>query len=84
MAEELVLRKCEVLSNIQAPASGGEVTGTWKDTALIDVKKGQIFRLFEPDGEPTANGEISFAVGDAYEVEPPGNAGIQSEPLAGW
>ena len=51
----------------------------WKDIPPLALKKGMIFRIFEPDGTPTAgeNGNL-IALGDA-EKDENGVIGIQCE-----
>lgn len=52
----------------------------WKEVSFQDLKKGDKFRLFEPDGEPVVGDEegkaIFICVGDAYQN--------QSTPAKVW
>ena len=52
--EEQELRRTEVLTH-----------GQWREIHFKDLKKGDIFRLFEKTNEPVDNGEISIAMEDA-------------------
>ena len=40
-----------------------------KPIEFAELKKGMRFKLYEPDGEPVANGEILEASSDAYKNE---------------
>lgn len=43
-----------------------EADGSWADVALKDIRKGDRFRMFEPDGSPVDGGVVSTALGDPY------------------
>jgi len=90
---ELELRRCEVLSNIRHDQIADKMMGTWKAVHFSDIKKGQIFRLFDaPGGTPLdanlriwENGSsVCVALSDATPTEPEGNSVVESLELAGW
>ena len=39
---------------------------TWKQTSFDQLKSGQIFRMFEPDGAKERVGELWLATSDPY------------------
>jgi hypothetical protein len=45
-----------------------DATGQWVDVAFRDLKKGDVFRLFEPDGRLVDGDEEVTAASDAYET----------------
>jgi hypothetical protein len=47
----------------------------WEQTAFDDLKRFQIFKLVEPDGDPVDGGEVCIATTDAF------NGSIECEPL---
>lgn len=53
------------------------IDGEWKDIPLLGVKKGMIFRLFEPTGELVYEGR---AISDSY-LDKNGIVGIQTESI---
>jgi len=88
MKEELKLRRCEVLYDIQGGSSEFNIRGSWDETPFKNLKKGQIFRLFDDaggDNPPTEDGRsVCVALSDASPTEPLGNHVVQSLELVGW
>lgn len=61
-------RRCEIL-----------VRGKWEQIHFKDMLPGDLFRLFEPDGTPVDDGEVSVAA-SAVREEGEDNWGVQQEP----
>ena len=60
--DELKIRKTEIQTD----------DNTWSEINLIDIKEGQIFRVFEQDGEPVTDergGTVWEADSDGYMNE---------------
>ena len=62
------------------------VTGYWEPVALEDIKAGDIFRLYEPDGTPdrVVDGvhQTAVALDDARPWA--GTVGVQAMPVRGF
>ena len=65
-----------------------DVVGSWKTTTFKDLKKGDVFRLFESSGEPDiavegGHPQVCVAIGDPYVVDEAKekNYCVQSLPL---
>jgi hypothetical protein len=87
MKKELKLRRCEVLDDIQGGPSESKVRGEWEEVPFKDLKKGQVFRLFDDneDVPPVEDGtSVYVALSNAAPTEPEGNYVVQSLELAGW
>ena len=79
------IRRLEVLDDIQGTLSESKVTAQWEQIPFADLKKGHIYRLFEPDGEPVDDGEVCVALGDAQLADgDPKNFSVQSLALLGF
>ena len=53
----------------------------WEMKSFGELKRGDIFRLFEPDGVPVADGKIYIADNNPEPFEPPvGNMKIDCTP----
>ena len=88
MKKTIKWRRCEVLSNIRWRPSESEVHGEWKEALFQDLKKGQIYRLFDSgtaSDPPIEDGSsVSVALSDASPTEPDGNYKVQSLELVGY
>jgi hypothetical protein len=87
--EDLKLRKCDVLTNIRHDPTGRDVDAIWEERLFKDLKKGEIFRLYDLyDGKNDCiyeNGtSISVALTDAAPTEPEGNSVVECLELKGW
>lgn len=87
---ELKLRRCEVLTDIEHSPTDDKVSATWKDIPFSELKKGDIFRLFDAPGGAALdvnlriweNGSsVCVALGDATPIEPKGNFVVQTIEL---
>jgi len=79
------IRRLEVLDGIQSKTDEYEVTAHWSQIPFADLKKGQIYRMFEPGGEPVDDGEVCVALGDAQlEDGEEENFSVQSLALPGF
>jgi len=81
------LRKCEVLKISQNGVDHSMVKGEWEETPFKDLKKGQIYRLFDTDqiGPAFETGiDVCACLSDAAPAEPDGNHFVESISLAGW
>lgn len=67
----IIPRRCEVIRN-----------DVWTECHMKDIKKGDMFRLFEPDGtqvEGPTQENCWVAASDATPVDPPGNYSVITE-----
>ena len=67
--EKKPLRKVEILEDILRHCPGGhgeyKFTAQWYAIQFKDLKKGHVYRMFDPDGEPVDGGEVCVALSDA-------------------
>lgn len=91
MKEELELRRCEVLADVEHSPTGDKVSATWKAKPFSELKKGDVFRLFDAPGgtDLDANlriwengSSVCVAMTDAAPTEPEGNSVVQTVELA--
>jgi hypothetical protein len=69
------------MNNLNVRTCKYEKDGLWEDISPIDIKKGMVFMMFEPDGEVVIgdNGSVTMkAAIDAY-IDKNGIIGIQIE-----
>ena len=74
-------RRVEVLE-LREDSETLQVAGHWEQIPFTSLEKGHIFRLFEDDGSPVDDGEVSVALGDAYQQD--GTDTVQSLALKGF
>jgi hypothetical protein len=82
----MVLRKVEVLGDVQGTVSESKVRAEWEEIPFVELKKGHIYRMFDPDGTPVDDGEVSVATSDAQPTDDgvQENYSVQSIPLLGF
>jgi hypothetical protein len=90
--EGLTLRKCEVLSKIRSEAGDKDMDAVWIQTPFSELKKGNIFRLFDDNlgqGEEKKSwyedgSNVCVSLSDAAPTEPKGNFVVECLELVGW
>jgi hypothetical protein len=68
------IRRVEILEEIREDPETFKVSAHWSQIPFVDLKKGHIFRMFEPEGDSVDEGEVCVALTDAGpEKEAPEN-----------